>query len=145
MKRSGFARKVYQAAPQAPPTRGRGGVLAQCSSMAAPAPKEAVIQHVGYLRLVAAGACKNCGIAGYSQAAHPNEGKGMGIKTDCRRAFPLCCDRPGVRGCHGAFDQAAMFGKAARRLIEDAWGADTRRRILAAGEWPKSLPFWSET
>jgi hypothetical protein len=37
-----------------------------------------------------------------------------------------------------------MFSKAARRLIEPAWAADTRRRIQAMGAWPKDLPLWSE-
>ena len=47
--------------------------------------------------------------------------------------FPLCCDRPGVRGCHSKFDQGAMFDKAARQLIEPAWWSDTRRKLLAMG------------
>lgn len=141
MKRSGFARKVYVRAPAAPLRRvERSGVIARITCPAAPVAKESPVKHEGYRRLVAAYPCKNCGIWGYSQAAHPNAGKGMGMKTDDRLCFPLCCDRPGVRGCHSAFDQGAAFSKEGRRLIEQAWGADTRRQITAAGEWPADLP-----
>ncbi|MCL1961517.1 MAG: hypothetical protein FWG56_07055 [Desulfovibrionaceae bacterium] len=66
---------------------------------------------------------------GYSQAAHPNTGKGMGTKTDDRLCFPLCADRPGVSGCHSRFDQGAMFTKAARRVMERVWAEKTRARI----------------
>ncbi|WP_347656440.1 LysR family transcriptional regulator, partial [Comamonas thiooxydans] len=39
---------------------------------------------------------------GYSQHAHLNYGKGLGLKTDDRTGFPLCCSRPGIEGCHVA-------------------------------------------
>ena len=125
-------------------TQPRAAVLASCATMAAPAPKVVPVEHEGYRRLVAALPCKLCGIAGHSQAAHPNTGKGAGTKTDDRLCFPLCCDRPGVRGCHPQFDQHALMSKAARREIEPAWGADTRRQILAMNVWPKGLPLWSD-
>ncbi len=32
-----------------------------------------------------------------------------------------------------------MKTKAVRREIEPVWGADTRREIEAAGEWPEKL------
>ena len=120
----------------------RAAVLAQVDAAAATPQiaKSDVCRHEGYRRLVAALPCKNCGIWGYSQAAHPNTGKGAGMKTDDRLCFALCADRPGVRGCHSAFDQGAQFSKEGRRLIEQAWGADTRRQITTAGEWPADLP-----
>lgn len=98
-----------------------------------------------YLKAAATLPCKNCGVLGWSQAAHPSTGRGGGEKTDDRRCFPLCCSRPGIVGCHVKFDQHALFVKAARRLIEEAWGADTRRQIVAMGLWPKRLPLWEET
>ncbi|OUM00582.1 hypothetical protein A8M77_21100 [Variovorax sp. JS1663] len=122
----------------------RAAVLADCAGPAQPVPKVVPVEHEGYRRLVAALPCKHCGLVGYSQAAHPNMNKGAGTKTDDRLCFPLCCDRPGVVGCHVAFDQKALFTKEARRLVEAAWGADTRRQILAAGNWPTDLPLWSE-
>ena len=111
--------------------------------------KENVVRSEAYRRLVAALPCKHCGIAGYSQAAHPNTGKGGSLKTDDRLCFPLCTVHPAsggdyVQGCHARFDQGALYPKAARRLIEPAWGADTRRAIVAAGQWPKGLPMLEE-
>lgn len=107
-----------------------------------PVPKENAIEHEGYRRLVAMLPCKLCGIFALSQAAHPNTGKGQNIKTDDRECFPLCADSPGRRGCHPQFDQGALFSKAVRRELEPVWGADTRRAIEAAGNWPKDLPKW---
>ncbi len=46
-----------------------------------------------------------------------------------------------VQGCHENFDQGAMFTKAVRRELEPVWAADTQRRILAMGLWPKALPL----
>ena len=52
--------------------------------------------------------CVECGIEGYSQAAHANGyhfGKGRGIKSSDLATFPLCCTRPGEVGCHVRHDQ----------------------------------------
>lgn len=106
---------------------------------AAAIPKDAPVRSEAYRRAVAGLPCAICGISGSSQAAHPNTGKGAGIKTDDRLCFPLCCDRPGVHGCHAKFDQGALFTKAVRRALEPAWAADTRRRIEAMGLWPANL------
>lgn len=111
-------------------------VLGHCATV----PKDEPVRSEPYRRLVAALPCKVCGIVGSSQAAHPNTGKGAGLKTDDRLCFPLCCDRPGVQGCHAKFDQHAWFTRAARREIEPSWGADTRRQITAMGQWPADLP-----
>ena len=154
MKRSGFKRaprrepieRAERAPAQAVATVKpiRRGVIAPIAGFT-PAPKAPEpVESERYRRLVAMFACKFCGIAGHSQAAHPNTGKGMGTKTDDRLCFPLCADRPGQRGCHSLFDQDALLGKEARRAIEPAWGADTRRQINAMGLWPKNLPHWSE-
>ena len=70
--------------------------------------------------------CADCGIEGYSQAAHSNlyeHGKGRGMKADDRFIFPLCCDRPGVRGCHTKHDQ--LIGVTAGKAEEN-----TRRWII---------------
>ena len=112
-------------------------------------PKDEPVRHEGYRRLVAAMPCKHCGIHGYSQAAHPNTGKGAGKKLiDDRLCFALCTVHPVaggyVTGCHERFDQGALYAKAARREIEPAWGADTRAAIVAAGLWPADLPAWNE-
>ena len=106
---------------------------------AAAIPKAAPVRSEAYRRAVASLPCVICGIAGYSQAAHGSEGKGMAIKACDLTLFPACCDRPGVRGCHAKLDQGAMFSKAVRREMEPAWAADTRRRITAMGLWPANL------
>ncbi|MBT2299255.1 hypothetical protein J7E70_02145 [Variovorax paradoxus] len=142
---TGFKRPEFvRTPPSAPRPATRRAVLANCAAAAPAIEKVVPVEHEGYRRLVALLPCKICGIDGHSQAAHPNTDKGTGTKTDDRLCFPLCCDRPGVRGCHPQFDQHALLSKAARRAIEPAWGADTRRQIAAMGLWPKSLPIWSD-
>ena len=149
MRRSGFKRPQIERAPYNPQPLPehlrRPAVMARADAPASPVEKTQPVRHEGYRRLVASLPCKACGIVGYSQAAHPNTGKGAGSKTDDRLCFALCADRPGVRGCHSQFDQGALFSKAARRAIEQAWGADTRRQIDAMGQWPTTLPRMTET
>lgn len=141
-----FGRKTWERparvypAPIAPDQR-RGTYTS--STPVASIAKMDVCRHEGYRRLVAAMPCIACG-CGPCQAAHPNAGKGMAMKTDDRLCFPLCGPQPGRPGCHALFDQGAMFTKAARRAIEPAWGADIRRRITANGLWPENLPVWEE-
>ena len=95
-------------------------------------PKTRPVKDEAYRRLVAALPCIACGVHGYSQAAHPNTGKGMGRKTSDRDCFPLCCDRPGVRGCHDLFDKNVMFKKADRQATEQRWTKQTQRMLNAA-------------
>lgn len=81
-----------------------------------------------------------------AQCAHSNSGKGAGIKASDLDSFPLCTVHPGADGrlvqvCHENFDQGALFAKAVRRELEPVWAADTQRRILAMGLWPKALPL----
>ena len=68
----------------------------------------------------------------------------MGLKACDMTLFPACADRPGIRGCHSQLDQGALYPKHARRLLEPAWAADTRRKIFIMGLWPKTLPTWQE-
>lgn len=152
MKRTPFARTApADRIPQAPRIKPVAQPLTRpvryaepANDTVAPIAKEIPVRSEPYRRLVAALPCANCRIFGYSQAAHPNTGKGQGTKTDDRLCFPLCADRPGVRGCHAAFDQGAMFSRVGRQLVEQAWGADTRRIITAQGDWPaKLLPLES--
>ncbi len=102
-------------------------------------PKVKPIRSEAYRRAVAALPCINCCIVGYSQAAHPNTGKGTGTKCSDLDCFPLCADRPGVRGCHSQFDQGALFTKDRRRELEPLWAAQTRAVIDGMGNWPKGL------
>jgi hypothetical protein len=87
-------------------------------------------RHEKYLRAVAALPCVHCGLEGSSQAAHANTGKAMGKKlVSDFDTFPLCADRPGVRGCHSRFDQGALFTKYERREIEQRWISWTRQAL----------------
>lgn len=108
---------------------------------AAQLPKSDLVRSPAYRRAVASLPCKYCGIPGFSQCAHSNTGKGMGIKASDLDSFPLCADRPGQRGCHSRFDQGALLDKAARKLMEPAWVADTQRQIYAMGLWPTTIPY----
>lgn len=108
--------------------------------------KSAPVRSEAYRRAVASLPCINCGVPGHSQCAHSNSGKGAGIKASDLDSFPLCTVHPGadgrlVQGCHENFDQGALFTKAVRRELEPVWAADTQRRILAMGLWPKALPL----
>ena len=149
LKRTAFRPRTQHREPRDPdraratPTVTPGAFRAPQSVVAAPvaAPKAEPIRSKAYLRIVAQLPCKHCGIWGHSQAAHSNQGKGMGTKACDLQTFPLCADRPGQRGCHSLFDQGALFSKEARRLIEGAWVADTQRQIHAMGVWPKKFPF----
>ena len=113
---------------------------------AAPIAKANPVRSQQYLRAVASLPCINCGVPGHSQCAHSNSGKGAGIKASDLDSFPLCTVHPGadgrlVQGCHEKFDQGALFTKAVRRELEPVWAADTRRKLLALGLWPKALPL----
>ncbi len=108
-------------------------------------PKENVVVSESYRRLVAMGACKNCGVQGFSQAAHEPPG-GKGIKRDDRGCFPLCTTRAGpkgaIEGCHPQFDRYELFNHAKTHRMAKQWGAETRAEILDAGIWPKKVPKW---
>ena len=110
---------------------------------AAPRPKEKPVRCKDYLRLVAARPCINCGLHGHSQAAHENRGKGLGLKVDDRRTFPLCSESG--NGCHAAFDAYRLF--TTRELHANAgriWSAAIRAAIQSEGLWPEGLPKLEE-
>lgn len=98
------------------------------------------VRSEAYRRLVAALPCCACGLVGHSQAAHPNTGKGGGIKTDDRLCFPLCASRPLTVGCHPRLDQGAWMARDERRAAEQRWATETIQRITEAGLWPPGLP-----
>lgn len=87
------------------------------------------MRSASYLRRVAALPCVYCGVEGWSQAAHANTGKGVGIKASDLDTFPLCADRQEIRGCHSLFDQGALFRKQDRREIERRWISWTRAAL----------------
>ena len=118
----------------------RASTYAAPTEPAAPIAKAAPVRSEALRRAVASLPCIACGIQGYSQAAHlPPEAKGM--KQSDLLTFPLCCTRVGIAGCHQDYDQYRLFPRAAAMAVGRAWAADTQRRILAMGLWPKALPL----
>jgi hypothetical protein len=99
-------------------------------------PKDQPVRSEAYRRLVAMLPCFHCRAPGPTQAAHPNTGKGMGLKTDDRRCFPMC------PACHTGLDQGGLFTKEERRDFEARAEAQTREVIRQAGLWPEPLPAW---
>ena len=63
-------------------------------------------------RAVADLPCQHCGRHGQTQAAHRNEGKGMGMKTSDALLAALCVD------CHRELDQGKNLSREERR---DMW------------------------
>jgi hypothetical protein len=77
--------------------------------------------------------CMNCGIERHTQAAHMNFGKGGAIKASDAALAALCCDRPGVRGCHSLLDQGGAMSKAERRAFEMEMVAKTYIALVERG------------
>ena len=150
MRRTGWRRRAGVSsetpiAPAPPVTRlARPANYAPATGHATALKKDAPARSEAYRRIVAAMPCIHCGIAGYSQHAHANAGKGKGIKTDDRMGFPLCAARPGVEGCHAAFDQYRLLpgGRDEHAEAGERWAERTRAAVLEAGVWPNRLPRW---
>ncbi|CAN5297065.1 hypothetical protein BH10PSE16_BH10PSE16_01000 [soil metagenome] len=141
MKFSSFRRQVYVRPLVSLPRPVRQVAPTVFTDLVRVQAKDDAIRCELYLRLVAAMPCKACGIQGHSQAAHlPPEGKC--IKQDDRLTFALCCVRMDVPGCHADYDQYRMFTRLIAMTVGRAWAADTRRQIIAAGQWPPKLPFY---
>jgi hypothetical protein len=77
--------------------------------------------------------CMNCGVERYTQAAHGNTNKGGGLKASDAAIAALCCDRPGVRGCHAMMDQGGLMTKAERRAFEIEMIAKTYIALIERG------------
>lgn len=145
MKRGGFARPTFERAPKAParPLE-RPPRYERCEDDPSPVLKENAQRSRPYLMLVAKLPCCLCGRVGRSQAAHADEGKGMGLKSDDRTAFPLCATEPGSPGCHDRMGTLGAYTREQRRALEKEFGAKTRATIVAQGLWPRGLPLWEE-
>lgn len=134
-----FARRIYTPPPSPPvrPATRRASYAGGTSLVLVP--KENALQHAGYMDLVRAMACMHCNRPPRSQFCHADEGKGQGIKTDCRRGWPGCA------ACHHLIGSTGKLGRDERRRLEAEYGARTRAAVQAAGQWPKKLPAWKET
>lgn len=106
-----------------------------------PIPKPTGLRNEGYVRLVASFECIHCGRQGRSQAAHADQGKGMGTKASDSTAYPACADEPGRIGCHTLIGSTGAYTREQRRNLEQLYADRTRQRVIAAGRWPKVWPF----
>ncbi len=95
--------------------------------------KSAPVRSEDYRRFVAAQPCFGCGIEGFSQAAHPNRGKGLALKTCDLKCFPLCGPHFGLVGCHQQHDLRIDVGRDESREIEAAYVQRMQRIAKVAG------------
>lgn len=142
MIRTGFRRptleRVRTVHKQIPEHLRRGSVYARANAPAAPVEKENLLQHAGYMNAVRSLPCAHCGKGPRSVFCHSDEGKGAGIKSDCRNGWPGCHE------CHDAIGTRRIYDKAMRRALEAAMAKSTRKQIQSLGLWPKTLPLWTE-
>lgn len=110
----------------APLHRGTYGPATLTPVAKAPSP----VRSETYRRLVAALPCYQCGIQGFSQAAHPNTNKAKGMKASDLDCFPLCCTRPGIQGCHFLYDSGRLIERSKRAEYEEKAKAWTQAEIL---------------
>lgn len=96
-------------------------------------PKNKPARSESYRRWVASLPCIVCGIEGFSQAAHPNYGKGMGQKSSDLDCFPLCSQRGGSPGHHWEHDASYQMTRDERREREASYTSATRVMAVKAG------------
>lgn len=147
MKRSGFKRKVPAPKPATQCTytpRPRQPAKAVAANdgkarMVVPIPKPQPVRDPDYLRLVATLPCVWCGVRGFSQAAHANQGKGMATKSCDTTAMSLCGPRPDEVGCHALVDQGGVLTKDQRRELEELWGNQTRMKLRRLAQFDNGV------
>lgn len=100
-------------------------------------PKVPKVRSEPYRRYIASLPCYRCGIHGYSQAAHADEGKGMGLKTDDLTVYPLCGPRWQETGCHEFVGR--KMTRADRRGFEIAGAAWAQDKLIRQSQEDKKL------
>lgn len=121
-----------------PPSQQRSASFARADGGHEAVEKERPIQHAGYMDVVRSLPCERCGHPPRSQFCHSDEGKGTGIKSDCRLGWPGCAQ------CHHDIGTARIYPKEQRRQIEAEYARRTRHKVESMGLWPKNLPRWSD-
>ena len=97
-------------------------------------PKARIVRSERYRRWVASLPCIACGVEGFSQAAHANHGKGLGMKTCDTHTFALCGPHWGLIGCHQQHDLCIDMTRDERREREARYIAETQARAREAGQ-----------
>lgn len=109
-----------------------------------PAPKEPPpVRSKKFRRMVAQLPCFYCRIESYSQAAHPNAGKAKGKKLSDDKCFPMCCDRPGVVGCHTLYDQHKLIPVDMEAKFEAEAHEWTIKMLVERGLVPNIPAQWA--
>lgn len=123
------------------------GVISAIDASAAPrsTPKECRLVSEAYRAAVRALPCYRCGVVGFTQFCHSDQGKGAGLKTDDRHGWPGCGPHPGpggalVPGCHHEVGSTGALGKTGRRAFEAEAAAATRHTLRITGRWPAGVP-----
>jgi hypothetical protein len=143
LKRSGFKRPQIERkrtvqTPVPEHLRRNATMVSLRGEFSAPIEKEGAIQHKGYMDAVRSLPCAHCGKSPRSEFCHSDEGKGTGIKSDCRLGWPGCHE------CHDAIGTRRIYHKELRRAIEAAMAKQTRAQIELLGLWPANLPRYVE-
>jgi len=101
-------------------------------------PKVPKVRSEPYRRYIASLPCYRCGVHGYSQAAHADEGKGIGLKTDDLTCYPLCGMSYGTgEGCHHYVGR--RMSKEERRGFEVAGAAWARDALIRQSQEDRKL------
>lgn len=116
----------------------RATVIARIvSAFHAPVPKKNALRSATYRRWVASLPCAVCRLAGPSQCAHSDVGKGLAVKATDATCYPLCADQPGRLGCHSRIGASGVLGRDWRRAAEARYSTETARLARATGNWPE--------
>lgn len=132
MKRSGFARPVFERKPRQVFPMHR--VPAPSAPVFVQTPKDEPVRSEPYRRAVAALPCFRCGIHGLSQAAHADEGKGLAIKACDLTCYPLCGTRLGEPGCHWLVGTSGRINRGERRGLELRGKEATQATLIAQAD-----------
>jgi hypothetical protein len=103
---------------------GASGVTARLIGI----PKPLTFRSEKLRRAVAELPCVCCGRVGSTQAAHGNEGKGMGMKVSDAMLAALCTF------CHTELDQGRVMSKAERRAFALEMVAKTYVALMEGGK-----------
>jgi len=90
-----------------------------------------------YRRYIASLPCYRCGVHGYSQAAHADEGKGIGLKTDDLTCYPLCGPRLRDPGCHEIVGRS--MDRDYRRVYEQEGAAWAKAELIRQSQEDRKL------
>ncbi|MYZ41400.1 hypothetical protein [Schauerella aestuarii] len=95
-------------------------------------PKNTRLRSEKHRRNVASLACVKCGLQGFTQAAHANFGKGLGLKACDSQLMALCVN------CHRHHDSGGM-NRDLRRRQEVQFIDLTRAELIARSLWTPEI------